>query len=212
MTPKIKVCGVTDAAFAAAAAQRGVDYLGVIFAVRSPRCVTQSQAQEIAQAARAARPDVPPRIVGVFVEQTAREIAALAAEVPLDVVQLHGAYDASDIAALMAKGLEVWRLYDGAAAGEDATLLDGQVGKRRGGTGQLADWSLVAELQREGRRVVLAGGLASENIADAAATGADILDVNSSLETAPGVKSIARLDALLDELNKGRSGCSIQSK
>ena len=45
-----------------------MDYLGVIFAVRSPRCVTQAQAQEIAQAARAARPAKPPRIVGVFVE------------------------------------------------------------------------------------------------------------------------------------------------
>ena len=45
MTPKVKVCGVTDAAFAAAAAQRGVDYLGVIFAGKSPRCVTQAAAQ-----------------------------------------------------------------------------------------------------------------------------------------------------------------------
>ena len=204
MTPQVKVCGVADAVFATAAAQRGVDYLGVIFAARSPRCVTQAQAQEIAQAARAARPAAPPRIVGVFVEQTACEIAALAATVPLDVVQLHGAYDASNVAALKAKGLEVWRLYDGTAAGEDATLLDGQVGKRRGGTGQLADWSRVAELKRQGRRVVLAGGLSAENIAAAAVTGADILDVNSSLETAPGVKSIERLDALLDEWNKDR--------
>jgi indole-3-glycerol phosphate synthase/phosphoribosylanthranilate isomerase len=204
VTPKVKVCGVTDAVFATAAAQRGVDYLGVIFVARSPRCVTQAQTQKIAQAARTARPVKPPRIVGVFVEQTAREIAALATAVPLDVVQLHGAYDASDVAALKAKGLEVWRLYDGAAAGEDATLLDGQVGKRRGGTGQLADWSLVAELKQQGRRVVLAGGLSADNIAAAAATGADILDVNSSLETTPGVKSIERLDALLDEWNKDR--------
>ena len=139
----------------------------------------------------------------MFVEQTAREIAALADAVPLDVVQLHGAYAASDVAALKAKGLEVWRLYDGADAHADATLLDGQVGKRRGGTGTLADWSLVAELKRRGRKVVLAGGLSSANIAAAAATGADILDVNSSLETAPGVKSIERLDALLDNYKKG---------
>ena len=203
MTPKVKVCGVTDAAFAAAAVQRGVDYLGVIFAGKSPRCVTRAAAQAIARAARTARPAAPPRIVGVFVEQTAREIAALADAVPLDVVQLHGAYAASDVAALKAKVLEVWRLYDGADVHADATLLDGQVGKRRGGTGTLADWSLVAELKREGRRVVLAGGLSPENIAAAAATGADILDVNSSLETAPGVKSIERLDALLDNYKKG---------
>ena len=61
----------------------------------------------------------------------------------------------------------------------------------------MADWSLVGELKRRGFRVVLAGGLSSGNLAIAAKTGADVLDVNSSLETSPGVKSVHLLDELL---------------
>ena len=55
----------------------------------------------------------------------------------------------------------------------------------------------VAPLKAAGRRVVLAGGISAANIADAAATGADVIDVNSAIESAPGVKSLTLLDELL---------------
>lgn len=196
--PQLKICGITDAAFAVEAAKRGIDYLGLIFAAGSPRRVTPEEAREIAAAARG------PRFVGVFVEQSVEEIAHIAETVPLDVIQLHGDYGAEEVAALKEKGYEVWRLcgdIDGAAARErdapDAVLLDGRDGARSGGTGKLADWSRVAELKRAGCRVVLAGGISAANIAAAVATGADILDVNSSLETSPGKKSIRLLGEFL---------------
>lgn len=200
MKPSIKVCGVKDPAFAAAAARRGVDYLGVIFAASSPRAVTCAAAQAVAAAARAARPSHPPRIVGVFVSHAVPEIVSLATAVPLDVVQLHGRYDAAAVQAIQAAGREVWRLSAApgdAGGGEDAALLDGRTADRCGGTGVRADWSRVAELKGRGLRVVLAGGLAADTARAAAATGADILDVNSSLETAPGEKSVAKLDEFL---------------
>ncbi len=196
--PQLKICGITDAAFAVEAAKRGIGYLGLIFAAGSPRRVTPEEAREIAAAARG------PRFVGVFVEQSVEEIAHIAETVPLDVIQLHGDYGAEEVAALKGKGYEVWRLCsdrDGAAARErdapDAVLLDGRDGARSGGTGKLADWSRVAELKRAGCRVVLAGGISAANIAAAMATGADILDVNSSLETSPGKKSIRLLGEFL---------------
>ena len=129
MKPSVKVCGVKDPAFAAAAARRGVDYLGVIFAASSPRAVTCAAAQAVAAAARAARPVHPPRIVGVFVSHAVPEIVSLAAAVPLDVVQLHGRYDAAAVQAIQAAGREVWRLSAApgdAGVGEDAALLDGR--------------------------------------------------------------------------------------
>ena len=79
----------------------------------------------------------------------------------------------------------------------DAVLLDGRKGTQRGGTGIHADWSQVAVLKRAGHRVVLAGGLSAANVAAAAATGADVLDLNSTLEIAPGQKSIRLLDEIL---------------
>ncbi len=195
--PRLKVCGITDAAFAVEAARRGVDYLGLIFAAGSPRRVTPEQAREIVSAAGGVR------FVGVFVEQDVAEIARIAKSVPIDVVQLHCDHDAGKIAALKAAGYEVWQLYDpsgmppSSGPVADAVLLDGRKGTQRGGTGMRADWSQVAVLKRAGHRVVLAGGLSAANVAAAAATGADVLDVNSTLEIAPGQKSIRLLDEIL---------------
>ena len=191
--PLVKVCGVKDPAFAAEAARLGVDYIGVIFAEGSPRRVSVAQARAVAAAAaEGAGAGTRPRIAGVFAGAPADEIVRIAGEVPLDVVQLHGGYGAGDVAALKERGLEVWRLAeDGACepAGEDAALLDGRAGGRCGGTGARADWELARRLKAAGRRIVLAGGISEANAAAAAETGADVLDVNSSLETAPGEKS-----------------------
>ena len=205
--PLLKVCGVRDAAFAARAARLGVDYIGVIFAAKSPRRVSEDEARAVAAAARgaAAAGAKPPKVVGVFVETPPQEIARLAESVPLDVAQLHAPYDDAAVAALKAVGLEVWRLSadaDDGRHGEDAVLLDGRSGGMSGGTGTLADWSRVAGLKSSGRRVVLAGGISPANAAAAAATGADILDANSSLETSPGAKSPALLLDLLRALGR----------
>ena len=202
MRPKVKVCGVTDPDFAAEAARRGVDYLGAIFAAKSPRKVDGDKARQIAAAARAARPESPPRVVGVFADGSAAEIAEIAAAALLDVVQLHGEFGDEVVSALKAAGYEVWRLYglgerSSPVSSEDAVLLDGRDGGKTGGTGRLADWALVGELKKKGLRVVLAGGLSAENCVAAAETGADILDFNSSLETSAGVKSLQKLDELL---------------
>jgi len=201
--PQLKICGITDAAFAVEAARRGIDYLGLIFAEGSPRRVTVEQARQIVTAVRgdplAGRgvPDAP-RFVGVFVNHSAEEIVKIATSLALDVIQLHGNYGAENVAALKEKGFEVWRLFvEQERDAPAAVLLDGRKGTQCGGTGVRADWSLVEPLKRAGGRVVLAGGIAVANIADAAAAGADVIDVNSSLETAPGKKSLALLDELL---------------
>ena len=204
--PKLKICGVRDGAFARRAEELGVDYLGFIFAGKSPRYVTPDAAAAIAAAltGRAKR-------VGVFTTSTIEEILAISRTVPLDVVQLHSLdYGADEISWLKAAGLEVWQLgaKDGAAnvadfvnpregaVVPDAVLLDGCAGTLCGGTGRRADWEFASKLASAGVHVVLAGGLSAGNIGDAAATGCAVLDVNSSLEESPGVKSIALLEEL----------------
>ncbi len=199
--PRLKVCGITDAAFAVEAARRGVDCLGLIFAEGSPRRVTEVRAREIVGAVR--HVGFAPRFVGVFVKHSVTEIAEIASRVGFEVIQLHGEYSSDEVASLKAQGYEVWRLH-GPTTGrtgilpvdscEDAVLLDG----RRGTESHRADWSLVAPLKAAGRRVVLAGGISAANIADAVATGADVIDVNSAIESAPGVKSPALLAELLE--------------
>ena len=195
--PAIKICGINDAVFARRAEALGADYLGFIFAEGSPRRVTPAQASGIAAALSGKA-----KKVGVFTATSAHEILEIAKSVPLDVVQLHSLdYGADEIQKLKANGLEVWRLHE--PCGADAVLLDGAAGGRCGGTGQLADWRRATELAASGVRVVLAGGISAENAAAAAATGCAVLDVNSSLETAPGVKSIERLEAFMSAVRSG---------
>ncbi len=184
---KIKVCGVRDAAFAVAAAKLGVDYLGFIFEPSSPRHVTVGQAAEIAAALGAeARRRV--RLVGVFVRGTPVEIAATMRRAGLDVVQLHRRATAADVASLKAAGYEVWTLAGGAEG--DGVLFDSTHGDGE-----------TAFRQVDGKSIV-AGRIGVENLADVLALGPDVVDVNSSLETAPGVKSANLLAAFLAEFTR----------
>lgn len=188
--PEVKICGINDVHVAVRAEELGADYLGFIFAERSPRRVEPEQAAAIAAALSGKA-----RLVGVFTESPVSEIVRIAKCVPMDVVQLHSiSYGADEIAALRSSGFEVWRL-DGGGGNPDAVVLDGRSGTQCGGTGRTADWLRAAALSASGSRVVLAGGISAENASAAAKTGCAVLDVNSSLEVRPGVKSIARLEA-----------------
>ena len=194
----LKICGITDSVFACAAAEGRVDYLGFIFANGSPRGIEPVRATEIVSAVRRRRPI--PRMVGVFAPRPVADILRISDEVGFDVVQLHGKFSPEDVAAVKASGREAWLLDDGGDPGAttaDGILIDGVKGNLVGGTGERSDWSRVAVVQAAGKKAILAGGLSAANIAAARATGADVLDVNSSLETTPGVKSAELLAELL---------------
>jgi len=184
---KIKICGTNDAVFAAEASRLGVDYLGFIFEPSSPRFVTPEKAVEIVSSLDASlRRRV--RLVGVFVRETPAEIIATMRRVGLDVVQLHRRATGEDVAALKAAGYEVWTLAGGAEG--DGVLFDSSHGD-----GDTA-------FRTGGFKSILAGRIGVENVANALALKPDIIDVNSSIETQPGVKSTILLAAFLAEFVK----------
>ena len=179
---KIKVCGTNDAVFAAEAVRLGVDYLGFIFEPSSPRYVTVEKAAEIVSSLDASlRRRV--RLVGVFVRETPDEITETMRRTGLDVVQLHRRASEEDVASLKAEGFEVWTLAGGAEG--DGVLFDSSHGD---GDTTFKDGNY---------KTIVAGRIGVENVADALALKPDIIDVNSSLETAPGVKSAILLSAFL---------------
>lgn len=199
MRPELKVCGVNDPAFAAFAAGAGVDYLGFIFHPSSPRAVTVEKAAECRNAlGDAASRRV--RCVGVFVKQSADEIIAIMRRAALDVVQLHRRASADDVAKLKAAGYEVWTLAGGAAG--DGVLFDSSHG----------DGETV--FRRGPCKSILAGGIGVANLAESLALLPDVIDVNSTLETAPGVKSADLLTRLVERLRlrgiEGRGTMSAQ--
>lgn len=197
----VKICGLTRTEDARAAYGLGAGFGGLIFAPESPRRITLPQAKAIQQAA-------PLRYVGVFTSNDIDEIVATARELQLFAVQLHGEHSETDIVTVKAllPGVEVWKVErvsqaaevntpDSSATAADRILFDSGHGQARGGNGTVFDWqALPPTLARA--RIVLAGGLAPDNIRAARATGVGVLDVNSGVESAPGIKDAQKLTAL----------------
>ena len=208
MLARIKFCGLTRAEDAAYAAELGAGYVGVVFA-ESPRRVDSGTARTVLGGAGATA-----KRVGVFGTNSPEDVARVAAEAGLDVVQLHADPTGADVIAVRErfKG-EIWgavRIGDAHMPQEaeilleeaDAIVLDARAQHVLGGTGEALPWSeLAADLARVrgGVSVVLAGGLRAENVGTAIRTLApDVVDVSSGVESSPGVKDRRLMKAFAD--------------
>lgn len=195
MPLRIKICGITNQQDAVAAARAGADAIGLNFYAKSPRCVTEAQAATII---RTLPPFVEP--VGLFVNQSWDEVAAVAKRLGLRTVQIHADRMESCpyaelrwIAAFAVKdqaGLEMARncLENWPAERPAAVLLDANVPGLYGGTGQQAPWHLLADAHVDAP-VILAGGLTPDNVAEAVRVVRPYgVDVASGVEASPGRK------------------------
>ncbi len=208
---RFKVCGLTSLVDADAADAAGADYLGFILYPKSPRCVSLAQYEAMA-------PRLPPRKkVAVVVEPSLEELTAVKAA-GFDYVQLHFPNDTPFfVAALWLDVIppEMLWLAPRVPTGKDldlafvpladTILLDTYHPNAVGGTGETGDWKSFSWHRTKFKKVnwVLAGGLKPENIVAAVtATGARYVDVNSGVETAPGVKDHATLKAFADALRQ----------
>ncbi len=192
----VKICGITRAQDARAAAAAGADAIGLVFYAPSPRALTPDAAAAIAGA-------VPAGLlkIGVFVDAPLAAMVAAVRRVPLDMIQLHGDEPPEIAALLPVPVIRAVRTPGHAAryAGHPAAalLVDGAAPGFYGGTGTAADATLMAAVPR-GRRLILAGGLTPENIAARVARFAPWgVDTASGVESAPGVKDSARIVAFV---------------
>jgi phosphoribosylanthranilate isomerase len=195
----IKICGLTRLEDAEAAVALGATALGFVFWPKSPRFIDPFRARAIVAA-------LPPFVgaVGVFVNQPADYVNGVASLVGLSAVQLHGDEDATTAAAIRRPVVKAISSSDGAEAWPDryTLLLDAHDAELRGGTGRTTDWTRAASLAAR-RRIVLAGGLRPENVAEAIRAVKPFgIDVSSGVEDAPGIKNQARLKALFEALTE----------
>jgi phosphoribosylanthranilate isomerase len=204
---RVKICGLREAAHVDAAVRGGAAYVGFVFFAKSPRHVALSDAARLAAA-------VAPGVAKVALTVDADDAAldALLAEVPVDMLQLHGHESPERVGEVRARyGLPVMKAV-GVAGEEDLPALEayGRVADQilvdakppkgadlPGGNGLAFDWRLIA-----GRRWpvpwMLAGGLTPDNVSEAIRlTGARQVDVSSGVESAPGVKDSVRIAAFL---------------
>jgi len=204
----IKICGLTRAEDARLAWELGASALGFIFHEKSPRNVTTHQVAEIRRALPA-----DAFCVGVFVDRGADEVNAIAREVGLDAVQLHGRETPLQCAAMERPVIKAIRAEDEDWLNEyhvSAFLLDAVHPTLAGGTGLKADWLLAARIAKRAR-LILAGGLESSNVREALETVRPAgLDLSSGVEASPGVKDPDKLRALFSELDcQGARPCLI---
>lgn len=203
---KVKICGVTLPDDAARVAASGADFIGLNFWPKSKRYLDPARGPLLATVARAAGAI---QVVGVFVDASLDDITAVASQVDLDIIQLHGDEDPDALAAIgRATNRPVWKSIAVGAPRDldhldawrvDALLLD-TPSAGRGGSGATFDWSLAADARRRypTRRLLLAGGLTPDNVGAAITQVAPwAVDVASGVETAPGIKDAARLAAFL---------------
>lgn len=221
---RVKICGVTRAEDAAAAAALGADAVGVVFA--------HSVRQLSAERARIVLAQLPAFVsrVGVFANQPLEVILEAIARCRLDAVQLSGG-ESVDLAARVASRVRVIRAVHVRAASDltelaaypaDAFVLDAPpAGAQMGGTGRAFAWELLPGARLPWEHVIIAGGLTPKNVGPLLSLVRPYaVDVSSGVESAPGVKDPQRIgdfvsavrtaDAIYDREHENASGGTAQ--
>lgn len=214
MTVEAKICGINAPEAMRAAVDGGAAYVGLVFYPPSPRYVSPIEAAALARLA-------PPGVVkaGLFVDIGDAVLAEVLSQVPLDLLQLHGAETPERVRDIKAatglavmKAIKIATSDDVAAAAPyfgvaDRLLFDAKAppdlaGALPGGNALRFDWQLLG-----GRKWpcpwMLSGGLNAGNVAEAVAiSGAPAVDVSSGVEQRPGVKSADRIAAFLAAVSR----------
>ena len=202
---RIKICGITDPDDARNAALLGADAIGLNFYEKSPRCIDSVRATRIVES-------VPGLIsvVGVFVNHPDPQgLEDLALSLGLHAVQLHG-NESPDYCSMIQKvkvikafrvdsnfKVESLRVY-----GNGMFLLDSGHGSQFGGSGKVFDWNQAYGGNAFGW-IILAGGLNSENVAEAVSRLHPFaVDVSSGVESSPGRKDYEKMRRFIETVRK----------
>src|SRR5262245_51495946 len=197
---RVKICGITRTADAAAAASAGADAIGLVFYPPSPRFLSVERALEI----RGALPAFV-QTVALFVNADAAQVAQVIGRVHPGMLQFHGDEPAGFCAQFGVPYVKACRVKPGVAAleylrpysGAAAWLLDSHV-PEYGGVGESFDWSLVPSTDKP---VILSGGLSAANVREAIRRVRPWgVDVSSGVESAKGIKDAAKIAAFIAEV------------
>lgn len=205
MRTRVKICGITRIQDARASAEVGADAIGLVFYPPSPRFLSVERAVEIRDA-------LPPFVqsVALFVNPDAAQVAQVLGRLHPGALQFHGDETPRFCAQFGVPWIKAARVRSGVSTGVDlleylrpfsgaqAWLLDSYV-EAYGGVGESFDWTLVPA-ERD-RPLILSGGLASDNVAEAVRRVRPWgVDVSSGVESAKGIKDAAKIAAFIAEV------------
>ena len=201
----IKICGITTEEDALLAAAMGADALGFIFAQGSRR---QVQPLVVADIVKRLPPDVA--TFGVFRDEHPDRVVDIVHQCGLTGAQLHGHETSEQCRSVAERVNFVVQVF---AAGDrtidrarnypvEVIMLDNP----KPGSGEVFDWSLVDGLP-DGRKLLLAGGLNPDNVADAVAKVRPWgVDVATGVEAGPGRKDPIKVRAFIHNARAAASG------
>jgi phosphoribosylanthranilate isomerase len=208
----VKICGIKTLEIALAAVEAGTDMLGFNFYPPSSRYITPEACGRIisqlgSHFAGLAKALPPLSMVGVFVNEKPDRIRAIMDACKLDLAQLSGDEPREDLEALEGRAFKAVRprSLQEAETGlsvfgrptAPAVLVDAHVKGAYGGSGKTSDWSVARQLSEQAP-ILLAGGLDPQNVASAVrAVNPWGVDVASGVESSPGVKDPAKIEAFI---------------
>ncbi len=195
---KVKICGITNAGDALAAADFGADALGFVFYKGSPRYISPDEAKEIIR-------KLPSFIttVGVFVDERSDEVEGVMRHASIDVAQLHGHEppEACLMSKRIIKAIRVKELSDLEILKHyhvSAYLLDTYTPEFFGGTGQIFNMDIAVDAKQFGN-IILAGGLKPDNIEKAVRwVRPYAVDVSSGVEKEKGIKDRRKMRLFIE--------------
>ena len=192
----VKICGITSEDDALLAVAMGADAVGFVFAPS----VRQVPVQRVYDITRRLPPEI--LTIGVFRDEHPKRVVEIVHKSGVKGAQLHG-NESNNAVAEVAKGVGFVvkafvagspRIAESASLATNTILIDGSTP----GSGHLFDWSLVGEIP-EGMRMILAGGLDPDNIADAVQTVNPWgVDVSTGVESAPGKKDALKVKRFIE--------------
>ncbi|WP_457665760.1 phosphoribosylanthranilate isomerase [Thiolapillus sp.] len=205
MRTRVKICGITRLEDALAAIKAGADALGFVFYPPSPRDVDVAQARRIVA-------QLPPFVttVALFVNADRDTIAEVVQQVKIDLLQFHGNECPDYCAAHGRPWIKAIRMKDDVdllKASNDyhqasALLLDAYKPGVPGGTGDSFDWERIPE--KLAQRIVLAGGLTPENVAEAVRrVHPYAVDVSGGVEAVKGIKDQQKIKQFMRGVQLG---------
>ena len=197
----VKICGITTCEDAEIAVNYGASAIGMIFYEGSPRYIYPEKVKEWI-------PAIPAKMkkVGVFVNEKRKNIKTIVDKLNLDYIQLHGDETPEYCDKMIRPVIKVFHMgtdYDSVVLGNfqvHAFLFDTYQKDKCGGTGRSFNWDLISDLKTD-TPIILSGGLNPDNInAGIATVQPSAVDVNSGVESKPGIKDKVKVEKLFNTI------------